>query len=68
MAKQIRFALTNISHSKPPFLEWTVQGWRVWTAYNTTLSSGTYTWLMSDGVMIRETIQNNHVIENAIVK
>ena len=68
MSKQIRVALTNISKTKPPFLEWSNGVWRVWTAYNQTLSSGTYLWLNADGTMIRETLQNNVVIENAIVK
>lgn len=68
MAKQIRLGLTNISHTKPPFLEWTMQGWRVWTAYNSTLTSGTYTWLKADGTMIRETLQNGIPMESVLVK
>ena len=68
MQKTIRLGLTNISITKPPFLEWKDGQWRLWTAYNTTLSSGTYTWLFSDGSMMRETIQEHIVTENAIVK
>lgn len=68
MQKIVRLSLTNISISKPPFLEWNGGFWRVWTAYNPTLTSGTYTWLCADGSMVRETIQNTIVMESAIVR
>lgn len=67
MEKLIRFGLTNISVSKPPFLEWKGGVWRVWLAYNSSLSSGTYVELYHDGLMLRVTIQNNKQIETAVI-
>lgn len=63
MTIPVRFGLEGISITKPPFLEWKDGSWRVWTAYNTDLSAGTYFELTQSGNINRVTIQCNEIMD-----
>jgi hypothetical protein len=63
MQKIIRLGITDIAISKPPFLEWQGMNWRVWTTYNTDLSSGVFVELFPDGTMQRNTLQNGVLMD-----
>jgi len=63
----IRLGITNISVTKPPFLEWTGGFWRCWTAYNPSVTSGTYIELQSNGQMERVTIQNEIEMDRVLL-
>lgn len=53
MKKHIRLGLTDISISKPPIAEYHEGTWRIWVAYNPSLSQGTFISLNPDGKMFR---------------
>jgi hypothetical protein len=52
----VRLSLLGIPRSKPPVIEFYEDHWRVWTAYNSTLTEGSYIALFEDGAMTRVTI------------
>jgi len=56
LSKEVRFGLFDpVSKSKPPFLQWIGGQWRLWTAYNPSLTEGTYVILNQDGSLTRIT-------------
>lgn len=64
-SKIIRLGLTDISISKPPIAEFHNGTWRIWTAYNPTLTKGTFVSLEADGKMSQCTINPDDSISQA---
>jgi len=48
--------LSGLSQTKPPFLQYVDDAWRVWSAYNSQLTLGTFILLNNDGTAQRCTI------------
>jgi hypothetical protein len=54
--REVRLGLFDVSKAKPPLLHYSGGFWRVWVAYNTTLTAGTYILLHNNGDMMRVTV------------
>lgn len=62
--KEVRYGLEKSSQSKPPVLQY-VPGsghWRLWLAYNATLTKGTYLALHPQGEVERVTINPDETL------
>jgi len=60
----VRLGLDPSSRTKPPVIEydWQTAQWRVWTAYNPSLSVGTFFALRDRGVIERRTIARDGMV------
>jgi len=67
LLKEIRFGIVDpISKSKPPFLQWIGGQWRLWLAYNPTLTEGTFLILNDNGTITRRTILPDGTMKEGI--